>query len=549
MKPKKERNKRVDAVSRFHPSAPIDESTNVTMKPILGIEMTRPNRKVTFAVAGLMACICRPAPSFAFDPDWQMAVHPRGPWSETSVLAINPRPQPPRPPFHAAGPAAALPTGQVIRQCVETDMQAIGAPGAAVTVILDGQVIFSGGFGIKRRGYDDPVNANTRFRIGSITKMLTAAAVMHQLDVGLVDLEDPVIQWIPELDLNGPWSSDAITVRHLLTHSSGFPDHVEHPYSPTGDQALGQWAGTLDDVVLLSPPGAFWNYSNPGYCLAGLVAERASGMHYRELMERTVFDRAGMDATTFSPAEAMASANYSYGHDVQGVFAPDAYESWMASPSGLAFSTAPDLARWALLLMDGGGIVLSISSAEAVQERQIYLDHIPGLHYGFGVFAEQYKGLDVRQHGGNIPGWGAFLLWIPEERFAVAVLANTTPPVDYSTDPATWTRYAGTYHLLSDKGVHYDAVIRKKIDRFFMTVIDPDDRSVVFTTDLVQEYLDTFSVDRGFDPLEPDLSIQPAVTFISRDTSGHRTMWLRNRGIVGERVMRPIRADRRVAPD
>lgn len=114
---------------------------------------------------------------------------------------------------------------------------------------------------------------------------------------------------------------------------------------------------------------------------------------------------------------------------------------------------------------------------------------------------------------------------------------------------ATWTRYAGTYHLLSDKGVHYDAVVRKKIDRFFMTVIDPDDRSVVFTTDLVQEYLDTFSVDRGFDPLEPDLSIQPAVTFISRDTSGHRTMWLRNRGIVGERVMRPIRADRRVAPD
>jgi CubicO group peptidase (beta-lactamase class C family) len=448
-------------------------------------------------------------------------------------------------------------------------MNAIGAPGAAVTVVLDGQVIFNRGFGVKHLGSSDPVNVDTRFRIGSVTKMLTAAAVMHQVDVGLVDLDNRVTQWIPELSLSGEWSSEDITVWHLLTHSSAFPDHIEDPYFPTGDNALALWAGSLDEVSLLAPPGTFWNYSNPGYCLAGLVAERAGGLHYRELIRSTVFERAGMDATTFSPAEVMASGNYSYGHDGQVVYAPDAYESWLASPSGLAFSTAPDLARWALLLMDGGGIVLLPSSAAAMQKRQIYLDHIPGFHYGFGIFAEEFKGLDVRQHGGNIPGWGSYLLWVPEERFAVSLLANTTmslngaaycivdavlepeptPPVDYSTDPVTWKRYAGSYRLMSDEGDVFDATVRKTAERFYLTIIDPDSQAVVYSSDLVQKYLDTFYVGDGFDPLEPDLTVRPAVTFINRVISGRGTMWIRNRGIVGDRMTRPRRAGRRVVPD
>ncbi len=532
--------------------------------------MTRPRWMLIVAVAGLVLPLGLTEPSRASDRDEQPAGHPQSLRSIPPILPIYRGPIPPRRgSLQATAADAALSVDEAIRQCVESDMRSIGAPGAVVTVILDGQVIFNSGFGVKRRGEDEAVNVNTRFRIGSINKMLTAAAVMHQLDLGLVELDDPVSRWIPELSLSGEWSSDDITVRHLLTHSSAFPDHVEDPSDPTGDDALAQWAGSLDHVKLLAPPGTFWNYSNPGYCLAGLVAERAGGMHYRELMKSTIFDRADMDATTFSPAEVMASGNYSYGHERQAVYAPDAYESWLASPSGLAFSTAPDLARWALLLMDGGGIVLSPSSAAAMQERQIYLNYLPGFHYGFGVFAEEYKGLDVRQHGGNIPGWGAFLLWVPDERFAVAALANTTmslneaaycivdavlepqatPPVDYSTDPATWRRYAGTYRLLSDEGDAFDAVVRKTYDRFFMTIIDPDRQSVVFTTDLVQKYLDTFYVNQGFGPLEPDLTIQPAVTFITSDASGRNTMWIRNRGIVGERELRPRPAGRRVAPD
>jgi hypothetical protein len=117
-----------------------------------------------------------------------------------------------------------------------------------------------------------------------------------------------------------------------------------------------------------------------------------------------------------------------------------------------------------------------------------------------------------------------------------------TPPVDYSTDPATWSRYAGFYRLLDDKGDAFDAEVTKTDDRFFITIIDPDRQTVIHSSGLVQKYLDTFYVDAGgFDSLEPDLTIQPAVTFISRGTLGRRTMWLRNRGIVGERLTLPRR--------
>ncbi len=199
-----------------------------------------------------------------------------------------------------AGTAAASTVDEAIAQCVESDMEAVGAPGAAVTVMLDGAVIFDRGFGYKHRNRPDRVDSDTRFRIGSATKMFTAAAVLQQVEVGLVDLDAPVTDWIPELRLSGQWPAELITVRHLLTHSSALPDYYEDPLGPVGDEALGEWAGGLDGVQLHAPPGTFWNYSNPGFSLAGLVAERASGIPFRDLLYETGFRSRRDDARRHS---------------------------------------------------------------------------------------------------------------------------------------------------------------------------------------------------------------------------------------------------------
>ena len=486
------------------------------------------------------------------------------------VMDLSPGPLPPRRGLiQKAGATAAYTIEQAIEQCVEADMQAIGAPGAAATVMLDGEVIFDRGFGYRRRGYSELVDSNTRFRIGSVTKMFTAAAVMQQVEVGLVDLDAAVTDWIPELSLSGQWPADTITVRHLLTHSAAIPDYYRDPLGPVGDEALGEWAGSLGRVQLHVPPGAFWNYSNPGFSLAGLVAERASGVPFRELVHTRVFEAAGMSASTLDPAEVMASGNFSYGHPMQStgdstVYAPDSFNSWVGAPAGQAFSTASDLAHWAQLLMDGGGAVLSVASTEAMQERQIYLDYYPDFHYGLGIFAETYKGFDVRQHGGNLVGWGAMLLWVPDERFVVSILGNTlihltaaaycivdvvldpgpSPPVDYSTDPATWGRYTGRYSFMDNQGNQFEADVTKSGQGFFITFTDPDQPGS-YRTDLVQLYLDTFVIDMDGDSvLDPLFDL----TFIRRGVSGGVTRWLRNRSFVGKRWVPPRRPSGRRAP-
>jgi len=319
---------------------------------------------------------------------------------------------------------------QVVDLCVTDAMAVVDTPGASVAVIVDGQVVYEQGYGVMRRDGSDPVNARTQFRIGSVTKMLTAAAVMQQVDAGAVSLDDRLTRHVPEVDFLGHWPAEVMTVEQLLTHSTGIPDLNFNPQGQTGPHALANWALSLNNVGLHVPPGTFFNYSNPNFNLAGLVVERASGMEYRSYMANRVFAPAGMNRTTFDPAEVVAGGNYSYGHtdDDSGgetVYAPDDYDNFPYSPAGYAFSTAGDLVRWAGLLSDGGGDVLSAQSAASMQTLHQSMDTVPGFGYGYGIFVEPFYDRTIRQHGGNIWGWGAYLLWHPNQRFAVAVLANT----------------------------------------------------------------------------------------------------------------------------
>jgi CubicO group peptidase (beta-lactamase class C family) len=327
---------------------------------------------------------------------------------------------------------------------------------------------------------------------------------------------------------------------------------------------------------LHAPPGAFWNYSNPGFSLAGLVAERASGIPFRELLHTRIFDAAGMSASTLDSAEVLASGNFTYGHpmdstDETEVYVPGTFESWVGAPAGQAFSTASDLARWAQLLMDGGGAVLSETSTEAMQRRQVYLDYIPDFHYGLGIFAETYKGMDVRQHGGNLVGWGALMLWVPEERFVVSILGNTlmhlgaaaycivdavlepgpVPPADYSTDPATWDRYTGRYSFMDAEGNHFEAEVSQEDERLFITFDVPGEPGP-YKTELEQFFLDTFVFDWDGEivlhPLLDPTFIIRGLTFIHRGAPDGTTRWLRSQSYVGKRMIPPRRSTGRRAP-
>ncbi len=491
------------------------------------------------------------------------------PSAETLLATLGPGPLPPASSAerHTRIANKADSLGNAIDICVEDNMAALNAPGAAVAVLLDGELLYERGYGEKWRGMGNPVDADTVFRIGSVTKQMTAAVVMQQVELGRVELDAPVTRYVPEFSVAGKWPADRITVWNLLTHTSAFPDRIQ---SADGHDngALSRWAASQSKMQLHAPPGSFWNYSNPNFMLAGLVAERAAGTPYRELYKESLWGPAGMSSTTFDAFEVLAWGNYSYGHyyDSEGereyILSPRDNDFWASGPAGYAFSTVGDLVRWALLLMDGGGAVLSPASAARMRERQVWTNYTPDLDYGFGIMADRYRGLDIRQHGGNVAGYGTYLLWVPERRFAVALLTNVTSslteaaycvvdevlepppaePQDLTTDPSTWRRYRGHYDVMTSEGDAVDAEVFFADDNFMITVTETANPTNTLTVELQQLYLDTFAFDA-----DGNGSLDQALTFCSRPGRPPQVLWIRDRNAVGTRRLPPRAAHAAIA--
>ena len=469
-----------------------------------------------------------------------------------AYLAAQARDQEPTDPFER------------IDACVEADMARTDTPGASIAIAVDGQIVHARGFGVKHEGVDEPVDEDTLFRIGSTTKMLTAAAVMQQVEAGRLDLDAPLPAAIPGWDVAGAWdwpgvTGADVTLRHLMSHTSAYPDRafidtgLDWPDRP---DALAAWARTGLSVTLHAPPGAFWNYSNPGFMLAGLAVQNAAGMAYADYMRQMVWAKAGMDATFLDPDEVLAYGNFTHGHrwidpatGAETVFAPDDYDNAAVAPAGYAFSRPKDLVRWADLLMRGGGDVLAPASVAEMTSAQSALGIRPGQDYGLGIFRTEELGRVIYDHGGNIPGWSSQLYWSPSDRVAVSVLANTIasltraagcamvtmlaadapPAVDETTDPATWSRYLGAYRGLLVTGDPLELVVTRGLSDTLTATFPGLEIApgVDYTSTMRQAAYDTFVLDG-----DGDGSLETPVTFIDHPDRPGEPFWLRARQFV-----------------
>lgn len=306
--------------------------------------------------------------------------------------------------------------------------------GAAAGVTMDGRVVLAEGFGKTRKDGDVAVDADTQFRIGSSTKMLTAAGMLRLVDKGLVDLDAPISRYLPDLRFAEAGAEDRVTVRDLLQHTSGLPDNSvtgeSDLYGKPDEGAMRRWVLAQGATVPHNPPGRFWNYSSANYMYAGQIIERVSGMSFPRYMREEVFGPAGMPDTTMVASEVEARGNFAYGHwnDIfhghLDIWKPTDQDNWARHPTGYAHSTVKDLLRFATLLMDGGGALLSPASARLMTSPLVYVDQRADQYYGFGVFSERYQSLAVNRHPGSAWGWMATVDWVPELRFAVVTLTN-----------------------------------------------------------------------------------------------------------------------------
>lgn len=365
------------------------------------------------------------------------------------------RPSDPRAPLVAASFSEAL--------------EARGIPGGAVAIV-HGSARSTFGFGRRRSDSDEPVTQTTLFAQASVSKPMTALAVLTQVEDGLADLTTPITTAFPEFSVSGDWPASEVLLEHLMTHRSGYPNYavIVDATADRRPDALRLFFEENPEVELLSQPGAIFSYSNFGYAILGAAAQSLDGLPFAEVMHNRVIEPAGMPNATFSEEE-FESSNHASSHyvDATSRFVPlPTFSGPFYQPFGGLFAGADDMAALleAILTDD---VLLSADLREQFLNHHSETRSTPDSATALSLMIEQHRGLRYFVHSGSQPGASTIIALVPEEQWGIAVMINASDGAlvfdtvfdaldlyfepdgprdpDYSTSPETWSGYLGTY--------------------------------------------------------------------------------------------------------
>lgn len=340
----------------------------------------------------------------------------------------------PAPPIPAPGTAAL--TGPDVDAwldgMVPAALERAGIAGAAVTVVHDGRVLTARGYGWADAGTDgsaprrvDP--DRTLFRVGSISKVFVATAVLQQVEQGRIDLDADVQTY---LDFPLPRTFEPpITMRHLLTHTAGFEERIR------GLITRGGSAPDLRDTVAVDPPqqvfapGTVPSYSNYGYALAGYVVERVSGTPFDSYVQRNVLDRAGMASSSFAqplPPELSGRLSRGYATDSGP---PGAFETVGPAPAGALSASATDMGRFMLAQLGPDQSLLRPETLALMKQPALDATSLgtvaAGPRMALGLFDESRNGHRIVGHGGDTDYFHSHMQLYPDDRTGVFVTLNS----------------------------------------------------------------------------------------------------------------------------
>jgi CubicO group peptidase (beta-lactamase class C family) len=292
-------------------------------------------------------------------------------------------------------------------------------PSVAAAVVRRGEVVWSDAVGLADLGAEAAATPDTQYRVGSITKTFTAAAVLQLRDEGQLDLDDPVARHVEELRHPGP------TLRSLLSHTSGLQreqpgDMWETMVMPTREEFLSSVA-SAERVI----PGSYWHYSNLAFSLLGEVVERVAGTPYREHVDARLLRPVGLERTTWRPAPPVA-VPYLVDPYADGVSVEPTLADGSLDAAGELWSTALDVARWGAFLADPDPGILSAASAEEMRVVRAMAEPERWLRgWGLGLSLDRRGDRVWAGHGGAMPGFLAAFAFRATERVAAAVLTNS----------------------------------------------------------------------------------------------------------------------------
>lgn len=332
-------------------------------------------------------------------------------------------------------------------------MKYFGAPGLAISIVQDGEIKYSKGFGTKTINKNDTVDSNTLFAIGSISKSFTAMALAMLVDEGKIDWDDKVIKYVPYFQLYDPYVTNSFTIRDLLTHRSGLKEVSGGTlwyHSDLNREDVIRGLKYLDPVTEFRTKPA---YQNTMFLVASKVVESVAGETWDDFVRKRIFEPLGMGSTVTSQAERRVSQNISAPHIRNEEFEIITIEQEKMdnlAPAGSIYSSANDMARYMNFLLSNG-----IKGNDTLISRKVFNEILkPQFHfqsfgepihneftsYGFGWWLTPKNGNKIIDHSGGVDGMVANLIMVKNRNFGVIVLTNSSA--------AGWAPFSLTFDIV-----------------------------------------------------------------------------------------------------
>jgi CubicO group peptidase (beta-lactamase class C family) len=322
-----------------------------------------------------------------------------------------------------AATLAAEPTPAYVDALVQKTMASTGTPAVSLAIVRNGKIVYEKAYGFRSLDPKLPATTTTTFPIGSVSKQFLAATMVAMAREGKLSLDDPLAKYEPSYT-----DASLITIGQLLAHEAGIRDYypLDYPtlesYHPINMQALADRYGHLP---LDFAPGTRWQYSNSGYTIAGVIAQRLAGASLFDVYHRRFFAPLGMTSAHwidggFGPTDALGYTSYFFGpYEV----APVAAAAWLNAAGSLSM-TAHDLALWTIALMEHN-VVPAADTAILWQPRLLADKENPG--YGLGFSLGALNGHFQVAHGGELVGFQSFEALFPDDDTSIIVFADATP--------------------------------------------------------------------------------------------------------------------------
>ncbi|TVQ67558.1 MAG: serine hydrolase [Balneolaceae bacterium] len=319
---------------------------------------------------------------------------------------------------------------------IEEGLQEWDIPGMAVAIVHQDEVVFTGGYGVRRKGEPDPVDENTLFGVASITKAITAAALGILVDEGKIGWDDSIVDYLPDFELYDPWVTEQITIRDALTHRSGLGRMIGNRLQFMTDRDRSELIYRLRYLEPEIPFRSGYVYNNMMYMVAGEIIPAVTGQSWDDFVTERIFTPLGMDRSNTSVTQIADDENAAWPHqEIDGELVTIPRRNFdNAGPAASVNASVTDMAQWMRLhlgepgLVDGQRLVSKEvmhdlhSSQVLLPERELF-DDLRG--YALGWFVQYHRGHRIQRHGGGTDGMNTTIMLMPERDLGLVIVANT----------------------------------------------------------------------------------------------------------------------------